>query len=250
MEKHAPLKKKIVRGNHAPCITKDLRKAIYTRSRLKNKFLKNPSEVNEKLYKRQRNKCISIRKKSIKQYFSNNTSKGVVINREFWKTMKPFLTNKGCLDNSDIILRGDNEMITDDKRLANLFNEHCINIVERSIGLKPEKIVCYNEDFEKRIVLHNIIKRYENHFSITMSVKSHLKSNNTLTSARRVTSNEVNLILKSLNTKKVSGTDKIATKFVKLASNFLLKPLATAINNSLASSKFADISKAATVIQI
>ena len=76
-------------------------------------------------------------------------------NREFWKTMKPFHTNKGCLDNSDIMLRGDNEMITDDKRLAKLFNGHYINIVERSIGLKPEKIVCHNENFDKRIVLHN-----------------------------------------------------------------------------------------------
>ena len=121
VEKHAPLKKKIVRGNHAPFITKDLRKAIYTRSRLKSKYIKNPSEVNEKLYKRQRNKCVSIRKKSMKQYFSNITSKGTVTNREFWKTMKPFLTNKGCLDNSDIMLRGDNEMITD-KCLAKLFN--------------------------------------------------------------------------------------------------------------------------------
>ena len=58
VEKHAPLKKKIVRGNHAPFITKDLRKAIYTRSRLKSKYIKNPSELTEKLYKRQRNKKI------------------------------------------------------------------------------------------------------------------------------------------------------------------------------------------------
>ena len=83
MEKHAPLKKKIVRGNHAPFITKDLRKAIYARSKLRNKFIKNPTEVNEKLYKRQRNKCVLIRKKSIKQCFSNITSKGIVTNREF-----------------------------------------------------------------------------------------------------------------------------------------------------------------------
>ena len=54
--KHAPHKKKIVRAKHAPFITKDLRKTIYRRSRVKNKFIKNPSEVNEKLYKRQRNK--------------------------------------------------------------------------------------------------------------------------------------------------------------------------------------------------
>ena len=255
VEKHAPLEKKIVRGNHAPFITKDLRKAIYTRSKLRNKLIKNPTEVNEKLYKRQRNKCVLIRKKSIKQYFSNITSKGIVTNREFWKTMKPFLTNKGCLDNCDIMLRGDNKMITDDKCLAKLFNEHYINIVERSSGSKPEKIVCHNEDFDKRIVLHNIIKKYENHSSIIkiknfMSVKSHLHSNNSLASAGQVTSNEVNLILKCLNTKKASGTDKIPTKLVKLASDFLSTPLATAINNSLASSKFPDKAKVATVIPI
>ena len=255
VEKHTPFKKKIVRGNHAPFITKDLRKAIYTRSKLRNKFIKNPTEVNEKLYKRQRNKCVLVRKKSIKQYFSNITSKDIVTNREFWKTMKPFLTNKGCLDNCDIMLRGDNKMITDGKCLAKLFNEHYINIVECSSGSKPKKIVCNNEDFDKRIVLHNIIKKYENHSSIIkiknfMSVKSHLNSNNSLASARQVTSNEVNLILKSLNTKKASGTDKIPTKLVKLASDFLSTPLATAINNSLGSSNFPDIAKVATVIPI
>ena len=83
-----------------------------------------------------------------------------------------------------------------------------------------------------------------------MSVKSHFSSNNTLASARQVTSAEVNLILKSLNTKKTSGTDKIRTKLVKLASNFLSKPLAAAINNSLASSKFPDIAKVAAVMPI
>ena len=77
-------------------------------------------------------------------------------NREFCKTMKPFLTNKGSLNNSDIMLRGDNKMITDDKRLLNFLSEHYINIEERSSSLKPEKTVCHKEDFDKRIVLHNI----------------------------------------------------------------------------------------------
>ena len=83
-----------------------------------------------------------------------------------------------------------------------------------------------------------------------MSVKSHLSSNNTLASARQVTFNEVNLTLKSLNTKKASGTDKIPTKLVKLASDFLSTSLATATNNSITSSKFPDIAKVANVISI
>ena len=98
--------------------------------------------------------------------------------------MKPSLINKGCLDNSDIMFGGDNKMITDDKLLAKLFNEHYINIVERSSGLKREKRACHNEVFDKRIVLHNIIKKYENHSGIikskdNMPVKSHLSSNST-----------------------------------------------------------------------
>ena len=127
-----------MRGNHFPFITKALREAIYTRSRLKNKFIRSSSEVNEKLHKKQRNEGVSIRKKSIKQYFSNIASKGIVINR-ILEDKEPFLTNNGCLDNSDIMLRRDTKMINDDKHLAKLFNEHYINIVERSSGFKTEK---------------------------------------------------------------------------------------------------------------
>ena len=49
---------------------KEFRKAIYNRSRLWNKFYKVPTEENENLYKKQRNKCVSIRKKSIINYFN------------------------------------------------------------------------------------------------------------------------------------------------------------------------------------
>ena len=63
VEKQVPLKKKTLRGNHAPFVSKELRKATYTRSRFRNRFLKNPDEINSKLYKQQPNKCVSIRRK-------------------------------------------------------------------------------------------------------------------------------------------------------------------------------------------
>ena len=52
VEKHASLRKKFIRGNHAPFMNKELRRAIYTRSRLCNKFCKSPSKENEALYKK------------------------------------------------------------------------------------------------------------------------------------------------------------------------------------------------------
>ena len=55
VNRHAPLKKKILQGNHDPFIDKEFREAIYIRSRLRDKFLKNPTKANESLIKKQRN---------------------------------------------------------------------------------------------------------------------------------------------------------------------------------------------------
>ena len=60
-EEHIPLKKKTLRENHAVFITNDLRKTIFTRSRLENNFIESPSEKNKNVYKIQRGKCVSIR---------------------------------------------------------------------------------------------------------------------------------------------------------------------------------------------
>ena len=96
--------------------------------------------MNSKLYEQQRNKCVSIRRKSIKHYFSNITSNGIITNKNFWKVIKTFLTNKGYLQNSDTVLRADDKIITDDKKLVQPFSDHYINIAERSCGFKPEKV--------------------------------------------------------------------------------------------------------------
>ena len=51
VSEHAPLKK-LLRGNQAPFINKELRKAIYDRSRLRIRFCKTLTVENEKLYKK------------------------------------------------------------------------------------------------------------------------------------------------------------------------------------------------------
>ena len=93
---HAPLKKKTLRGNQAPFLSKEPRKEIYTRSKLKNKYNRNPTGESKAIYKKQRNKCVSLRRKAIKVYFNNVTKTGVQSNSDFWKLIKPFLT-KGFL---------------------------------------------------------------------------------------------------------------------------------------------------------
>ena len=65
-----------------------------------------------------------------------------------------------------------------------------------------------------------------------------------------VTLDKVKKMLKSLNSKKAAGTDRLPIKLVKLASEVLLKPLSIAMNNSIISSTFPDGAKVATVVPV
>ena len=47
----------------------------------------------------QRNKSVSIHQKSIRNYFHKIAKGNIVQNSNFWKIIKPFLTNKGHLEN-------------------------------------------------------------------------------------------------------------------------------------------------------
>ena len=60
---YAPLKKKILRANHVPYVTKALRKVMMRRSDLESKYVKNKTSENLKSYKKQRNFCSKLYKK-------------------------------------------------------------------------------------------------------------------------------------------------------------------------------------------
>ena len=76
-------------------MNKNLRKKICTRYRLGINFCKNSTKENEKKSKIQRNKCVSLRRKSIKKYLKNISKDGVVTDTKFWSMIKPFLANMG-----------------------------------------------------------------------------------------------------------------------------------------------------------
>ena len=103
------------------------------------------------------------------------------------------------------MLINDDDMITDDKTLAKTFNEHYINTVERSSGLKPEKMKIENSLNTSRNILYSIIDRYKNHPGICKTkweVSSRSFSDSNFSRNILVTSDEVEKILKHLNSKK------------------------------------------------
>ena len=126
-----------------------------------------------------------------------------------------------------MMLIDDDDMITHDKTLAKIFNEHYINTVEWSSSLKPEKMKFENSLNTSRNILYSIIDRYKNHPSICkikLEVSSKSFSDSNFFRYILVTSDEVEKMLKSLNSKKAAGTDRLPIKLVKLVNsqNFYL----------------------------
>ena len=66
LNRNGKVKKKYIRANNAPFMTRSLTKAIMNRSRFKNRFLKYPNNENEQRYKKQRNYCVKLLKKEKK----------------------------------------------------------------------------------------------------------------------------------------------------------------------------------------
>ena len=62
---------------------------------------------------------------------------------DFWKLIKSFLTNKGFLENAEIMLNENDKIVTKEKELVRIFNDQYINIVECSCGTKPTNVSKY-----------------------------------------------------------------------------------------------------------
>ena len=85
--KYAQIKRKYIRANEAPFMTKNLHKEIMKWSRLRNKYLKSKSLPNRKNYNIQGNLCKKLLRTTKKEYFSNLDTKKVTDNN---KTLQRF----------------------------------------------------------------------------------------------------------------------------------------------------------------
>ena len=91
MGDHAQRKDKVIRGNHALFMTKELSKVVTNKSKTENKYFNWPSR--EKIKYRSMNREAKTKK------FKETTKVSEISNKNFWKIVKPLLTKKRCLQN-------------------------------------------------------------------------------------------------------------------------------------------------------
>ena len=120
---------------------------------------------------------VSLWEKSMKLYLNKSAADSIVTNKSFWK-FKPFLKNKSCHAQNDIMLIQNDEIITEEKDLAEFFNKHYLNIVEKSCGRKPVNVAMMHNICDNDTAINVIIVAYRNHPSVT-KIKEIIEKNTT-----------------------------------------------------------------------
>ena len=235
LNRHAPLKKKYMRANNQPFMNKTLSKAVMNRSRLRNKFLKNPDNTNKLNYTKYRNYCTKLFRKVKKKYYNNLDIKLVVDNKTFWKTVKPLFSEKH-FSNNKITLVKDDEIISTDNEVAETLNRFFTNAVSylNIDGFKPE--YCSNPELD---IISNIIDKFKNHPSI-LNIKENVKVQSKFNFST-VTETMVRTKINALDKKKPTTYNHIPTKIL-VENSDIISPYITDIYNEAKSKAYIQIS--------
>ena len=90
--------------------------------------MKNRNDSNKREFSKQSNYCVFLVRKSKKLYYSNLDEKNVTDNKTFWKTTKPFLSDK-TVSREKITLIEEDESVESDSNTAQILNTFLSNIV-------------------------------------------------------------------------------------------------------------------------
>ena len=204
LDYHVPVKQKVVRRNPAPFMTKDLSKTIMMESKAENQYVKWPSWKKVLTFKKAKNKCTSINKKAKTDYLKEATKYDAMANNKFLK--KLFLRNKRCFSEDQTSMEINDELVSDEKFLTEIFNEHYINILETTMLMTLDETT-----------IGKIIDTYRHHPSV-IAIKLSYTQNHKF-NWPHATTQDINKIINSLSSSKVTGPGGIPLKFIKLSAN-------------------------------
>ena len=241
----APIKEKYVRANNSPFMNKTLHKAVMTRSRLRNKFIKNPNKINAETYKKYRNYCTGLFRRQKKSYYGNLDIKDITDNRKFWKTIKPLFSEKHFSNNKIILVEGE-EIISDNMAIAKTFNTYFSNIVEslEINGFETYDFI-YNPELD---YISNIVEKFKNHPSIR-KIKENVKLTERFT-FKPISESSMNARIDALDKNKPTTYNNIPT-WILSDNKDIISPFITEIYNACShnsnfpnSLKLADVTPA------
>jgi len=235
-EKHAPLIKRRIDKKSFPIMNSKLKNSIIYRNRQRNKYYKTRTTSHYALYKVARNNVTKAKRDLLRSYFLKKC-KGGTSNKHFWNTIKPFVSHK-MKSRNNIILREEDNIVTDPSRICNIFCDFFSNIgsdnnSDQEILDKP---------------LFSIIFDYLNHPSLR-KINANFKPINTF-SLNKVNIPQVKNVIKNLKSKKAAGYDEIPPIFIKKLKNDLAETLVILFNRCIDECVFPQCLKKANISPI
>ena len=199
------MKRKLTRANHSSYISKPLRKAIMRRCHPEKIYCKSKSEKSFEAYKKQKNVCSRLYKKERKRFFNNFNPFFVTDNKLFWKTIKPFFSNKVNYG-SQIKLVEKDEVLQDDDLIAKELNKFFKNVVS-TLNIKENKFITNSSSDGITDPADKAIDKYTFHPSILL-IQKHLK-NHDLFSFKTVEIGDIEKEINNINPKKATTSNSI-----------------------------------------
>ena len=244
LDRHAPIKKKFLRANEVPYMTKALKKAIMTRSRLENRYYKSKSMIDKINYKRQKKYCMRLYKRERKTYYNNLDLKSITDNKKFWATLKPFLTDKGITSNN-ICLIEEGKIISKDQEVAETLNTFFQNSVSSLLVTEPIEYI--NDAINISDPIDDVIIKFQNHPSILMiNAIMDQSTFSFATSSLAEVVNEVN----ALNTNKSNPRNSVSAFHLKQYIEICGEVLLEIINQSITNADFEEAMKLADITPV
>jgi hypothetical protein len=240
----APSKQRFVRGNQSPFINKECSKAIMTRSRLRNKFWKYNTPENRKAYSKQRNYCVSLLRKTKRNYYNNLNTKSVVDNKCFWKSIKPLLSDK-LVKSEKINLEENDDIISNENEVSEILNNFFSTIITKL------DIPSYNYDKTLDSIIDPVLRaisKYQNHPSIK-AIKENCREKFSF-SFTRIERDEVLKEIRRLDSAKACQDTDVPSKVIKDNAELFTDFLHPCINECFESSLFPAFLKNANITPI
>ena len=102
-----------------------LRQAIHRKNMLRNAYKKGKVKWDD--YRKQRNLTTAINKQSKSTYFRERCDGGSK-KQSFWKTIKPFMSDKSASHGNQIILQEGDKIISDTDEICEIFNSYFTSV--------------------------------------------------------------------------------------------------------------------------
>ena len=209
-------------------------------------FFKKRTGHSVKAYKKQKNYCSRLYKKERKNFFSCLNPSFVKNNKLFWKTLKPFFSNKGNLG-PNIKLVKKNELLQNDQEIANELNTS-FKDTDSNLEINENPYIINQVSDDVLDPVEKCINKYKFHTSILL-IKTRIKIQN-LFSFHAIDRNDIMSELLKTDPKKATTGNSIPSETLELSADISADILQNLFNDMLSTVNFPDNKELADITPV